>query len=293
MKCPYCHGEGEKVNAPEKSRLETEELASIVITGVVAEGVKKLKFLGGEPLVRKDLPEIIKRTRAASPNLDISIITSGVAPIGLLKSCFSAGLSRCNVSVHGWRPGDFLKRGGSMKLFEMRKAFIEFLLNTGRPTKMNYVYTGEDVEEDLSEFLKWGSDKPIVINVLDDLTRNDFNEETILNVLQKLYGAWTTQKTDCDPNSLDTVRLKWPDGLEVEVKNKHLGEIAPWRACNGCPKRNNCREGILALRLNPDGVLRICMDRPDLGIDLGHVLAISGVGGVKQAWSELLEREVA
>ena len=71
-----------------------------------------------------------------------------------------------------------------------------------------------------------------------------------------------------DPASLPTERLSWGDGLVVEVKDHRLGDVAPWKACTGCPKRARCGEGIHAVRLSHTGVLRPCMDRPDLGVDL-------------------------
>ena len=63
-----------------------------------------------------------------------------------------------------------------------------------------------------------------------------------------------------------------------------LGDLAPWRACAACPVRTRCREGIHAVRLTYDGVLRTCMDRPDIGIAMLRVLRAEGPGRAAELW---------
>lgn len=57
------------------------------------------------------------------------------------------------------------------------------------------------------------------------------------------------------------------------------------RACARCPSRSRCGEGIHALRLTHTGVLRPCMDRPDLGVDLLAALRDGGPPAASSAWS--------
>ena len=52
--------------------------------------------------------------------------------------------------------------------------------------------------------------------------------------------------------------------MSVEIKDKHLGELAPWKACRNCPVKSKCTEGIHAIRMYADGKIGLCMDREDL-----------------------------
>lgn len=267
MRCSFCHMEGDPYDPKQPQELSTEELRMFLSIAVRA-GVRKFKFLGGEPLIRKDIPLLVKHLRDAAPTSDISIITSGVGDENQLHALFDAGLDRANLSIHGWGLSRFLEHGRSSAQYQKRKRVLDILFAYGRPLKLNYVYTGSGVEEDLREFLSWSCGKPIVVNLLDDLKNPLFSSHTIEAVLVAMRGPWSQRLFDSDPNSLVTEHLIWDDGLRVEVKTQRLGEVAPWKCCRSCVVRSGCREGIHALRLTHQGVLQPCMDRLDLGLPL-------------------------
>ncbi|MBM4364347.1 MAG: radical SAM protein, partial [Deltaproteobacteria bacterium] len=101
LSCTYCHMEGDPAGATAQGGLPREELVQLLRVGVES-GVRKLKLLGGDPLARADLPEIVQAVRATSADLDISVITAGVFRPERVDALYAAGLSRCNVSIHGW-----------------------------------------------------------------------------------------------------------------------------------------------------------------------------------------------
>jgi len=283
LSCSYCHQEGDPATAA-LDGLPTAALLPLLQLAV-ENGVQKLKFLGGEPLLRADLPEIIASLRQRSPRLDISLITGGVARPGALNACFDAGLSRANLSIHGWSAAAFRERttkGGAA--WATRNATLDLLRSKGRFLKLNYVYRGPHDEPDLAALLSDLAGAPVVISVLDDLSNPALGPDAVIAALLRLRGAPTTRRAEPDPHSLPTLRLGWGDGLEVEVKDHHLGEVAPWTACGTCPVRGACREGITALRLSHDGQLRPCMDRPDLSVALHSVWSESGPRAAAAAW---------
>lgn len=73
---------------------ETTRLAKIF----VSHGVKKIRLTGGEPLVRKDLPDLITML-AAIPNLDLTMTTNGSLLPRFAQSLKDAGLKRVTVSL--------------------------------------------------------------------------------------------------------------------------------------------------------------------------------------------------
>ena len=293
LRCSYCHEEGGFSGGAGCRRGLDPEVLTRAVRACVAAGMRKVKFLGGEPFLYSGLAEVIGGLRRQHPDLDISAISSGVVPGRAIERCLAAGLSRSNVSVHGWRPGDFALRGGSARMHQRRHDFINRLLQAGRPLKANYVYTGPEVEADLAAMLAWAADKPLVVGLLDDLSNPALGPRQLVRVLTRLRGAPVQRLLDLDPHSLSTTHLRWEDGLHVEIKDQHLGQVAPWRACARCPRRGGCREGVFAARLTPAGRLQLCMDRPDLSIDLLALLRHRDTAAAGRQLRDCLKDEAA
>lgn len=283
LACTYCHQEGDPATE-QAVGMDGPTLATLLHVAV-QQGIRKLKFLGGEPLLRADLPDQIARLRADWPDLDLSLITAGAVDVRRLEACFDAGLSRANMSVHGYSRAAFEARTGrGAAALKRRDAVLERLLAGGRPLKLNFVWRGPGDDADLAALLDRAAGWPVVVGVLDELSDPDLGPAAVRAAVERLRGPARRAVPEPDPHSLPTLRLEWDDGLRVEVKDHHLGEVAPWRSCTRCPARPRCREGIHALRLSHDGWLRPCMDRPDLGVDLGHALRQGGAAGAHLAW---------
>ncbi len=303
MFCPFCHHEGldaqagdpgdtEPAPAGAPDRVSLEDWKRMLEIAL-ASGIKKVKFLGGEALVSPLLPALVAHVKQTARDADVSIITSGAASVHRLKAAFDAGLDRANLSIHGWTPEAFA-RNGTRELFHRRKACLDHLLERGRPLKLNYVYTGPEVEEDLEALIR-DLETPrfaggnVVLSILDDLSQPTMSPDTIRHLLERLRGTPVMVRTDDDPNSLQAERWYYRSGLVVEIKSSRLSEHAPWRVCPTCHLRRKCREGTFALRLDPDGRLRYCMDRPDLGFSLLEASRRGLVHGLEM-WRRQLER---
>ncbi len=291
LACTYCHAEGDPALGGMSGDLKTAELIEIMLAGL-RNGVRKAKLLGGEPLVRKDLPEVIAAIRAADGSVDISLITAGAVGVGALDAAFAAGLNRANLSIHGWTPDAFAARTLRQGGHAFRAKTLDYLLARGRFLKLNYVWRGQQDDDDLALLLSFAAGKPVVVGLLDELSLN-LGPKPLMAAVARLRGPWAEAAPDPDPHSLPTVILRWHDGLAVEIKTSRLGDVAPWAACGSCPKRSRCGEGVHALRLTHDGLLRPCMDRPELGVDLRAALNLGGAGGVDRAWSAILARSCA
>jgi GTP 3',8-cyclase len=292
LACGYCHMEGDPEHPAARGGLPAATWIEL-LCAAIDSGARKIKMVGGEPLVRRDLPEIIAAVRARDPEVDISVVTSGAVPRESVDRCFDAGLSRCNVTVHGFREEDFALRGGTPRLHALRAELIEAVLSRGRPTKINYVYTGPDCDDDLAALLDWGAPRACTIGLLDDLSRPDMGPETLLGALRRLRGEPIARWNEPDPHSLPALRLRLAGGPVVEIKDRRLGEVAPWGSCAVCLRRATCREGIVALRLTHTGELRPCMDRDDLGLALLPRLAAGGRTAVRDAWRSWLAGQEA
>lgn len=259
MRCSFCHNEG----SPEQTSKLMHQYWERYISELVDAGVAKVKFVGGEPLLYKDLPTLISRLRHRYPLLDLSIITSGSVPVQKLHKCFEAGLSRANMSIHGWQLEYFQRNSKIVQHYNNRQETLRYLLDLGLPLKLNYVYTGSEIVEDLQVLLQEMQHYPVVINVLDDLNNPNITPMYLISKLSEMMGQPNISR-DLDPNSMDTLHLNWGGAMSVEIKDQYLGSLAPWKSCQNCPVRSKCTEGIYAVRMYADGKIGLCMDRSDL-----------------------------
>ncbi len=98
MRCGYCMPEREYTWLPRESLLSFEELDRLA--GVfLSVGVRRLRLTGGEPLLRHDLPSLV-RMLARQPGLaDLALTTNGILLAGLADALRAAGLRRVTVSL--------------------------------------------------------------------------------------------------------------------------------------------------------------------------------------------------
>ncbi|MEF8785327.1 MAG: radical SAM protein, partial [Haloarculaceae archaeon] len=137
--CVYCHNEGlgdtRGPMDPQDGEMTTDEVVRIL--EVVHEfGVEKVKFTGGEPMLRQDLTEIIQRV---PDEMEVSMTTNGTFLPGRAAELAAAGLTRVNVSQDAIDPEAFAeltKSGAYDKVIEGVEAALEAGL---APVKLNMV----------------------------------------------------------------------------------------------------------------------------------------------------------
>lgn len=276
--CSFCHMEGDPQVPGAPTELPLGVLAACLRAAALA-GVQKFKFLGGEPLLRRDFPVLLASLRALAPEADLSLITAGAVPTERLDAAYDAGLTRANVSLHGWSPEALARNLPSRRGWELRQRFLEAALEHSSrrrvPLKLNYVWSRGGDREDLRSLLAWAAEKPVVVGLLDELSEGS-SWLGLAALLRELRGPWQQELAVDDAHSLPTRELRWSDGLRVELKDHQVGALAPLRACEQCPARPRCTEGILALRLTHHGMLRPCLSRGDLDLPLAEYVAANG-----------------
>ena len=107
LRCAYCMPEEEYSWLPNAEILSFEEISALV-DRFVALGVKKVRLTGGEPLVRRSLPVLVKML-AAKPIDELAMTTNGVLLAEHAVALKEAGLQRLTVSLDTLRRERFLK----------------------------------------------------------------------------------------------------------------------------------------------------------------------------------------
>jgi cyclic pyranopterin phosphate synthase len=101
LRCDYCHKEGEEIAACSKGTAEEMTVEEIVRIARIAVslGIDRIKLTGGEPLMRKDLCEIVKGIAAIPDLKDLSMTTNGTMLGFQAQELRACGLRRLNISL--------------------------------------------------------------------------------------------------------------------------------------------------------------------------------------------------
>lgn len=98
IRCFYCMPEGPVQYMPRQHLLTYEEITELVKI-FVSLGIDRVRLTGGEPLVRQDLPVLIKSLKAIDGLVDIGLTTNGILLADQAEALKEAGLSRINISL--------------------------------------------------------------------------------------------------------------------------------------------------------------------------------------------------
>jgi len=132
---------------PRERILTFEEILGVV-REAAAIGVRKIRLTGGEPLVRKGLPELIRMIASVEGIRDLAMSTNGVLLAEQAGALRDAGLMRVNVSLDAVEPGRYreITRGGELARV---LAGIDAALEAGlSPVKLNCVVERSSDEPD-------------------------------------------------------------------------------------------------------------------------------------------------
>jgi GTP 3',8-cyclase len=99
LRCTYCMPPEGLDWLPKPELLTADEIVRLVAIGVERLGVTEVRYTGGEPLLRRELVDIVARTAALSPRPEVMLTTNGIGLARLAGPLAEAGLDRVNVSL--------------------------------------------------------------------------------------------------------------------------------------------------------------------------------------------------
>ena len=142
FRCPYCMPRdqfgADHAFLPRAELLSFEEITRVV--GLFAGlGVTKVRLTGGEPLLRRDLPELVRRLAAVPGVDDLAMTTNGSLLAARAQDLRDAGLHRVTVSLDSLDPAVFRVLADSQVPLEQVLAGIDAADAAGLPVKLNAV----------------------------------------------------------------------------------------------------------------------------------------------------------
>ena len=166
LRCAYCMPEEDYVWLPREQILDFEEISTLGDV-FMDLGVDKIRLTGGEPLLRRDLPALV-RLLAAKPRLrDLALTTNGVLLSEQARPLHDAGLHRVTVSLDTLRPERFTaltRRPNHAQVLES----IAALAPAGfSGTKLDTVDMRGVNDDELTDLIEYGRTVPAEVRFIE------------------------------------------------------------------------------------------------------------------------------
>ncbi|MEP1209443.1 MAG: GTP 3',8-cyclase MoaA [Rhizobiaceae bacterium] len=177
FRCVYCMAEN-MTFLPKKDLLSLEELDRLC-TGFIEKGVKKLRLTGGEPLVRKNIMELI---RSLSRHLDsgaldeLTLTTNGSQLSRYSEELVDCGVKRINVSIDTLDHDKFAKITRWGRLGKVMEG-LEAARKAGLAIKINAVALKEVNEFEIEEMLRWAHGEGFDLTLIETMPLGEIDED--------------------------------------------------------------------------------------------------------------------
>jgi GTP 3',8-cyclase len=169
LRCSYCMPAEGLDWLPNDDVLTDDEVVRLITVAVQRLGVREVRFTGGEPLLRRGLPDIIRRTTALRPRPETSITTNALGLTHTARALAEAGLDRVNVSLDTVRAADFHTITRRDRLADV-VAGLEAASAAGLgPVKVNAVLLRGINDEQAPELLRWCLDRGYQLRFIEQM----------------------------------------------------------------------------------------------------------------------------
>ncbi|MBM7583978.1 cyclic pyranopterin phosphate synthase [Bacillus pakistanensis] len=188
FRCRYCMPE--EIFGPDYPFLSSDKILSFDemerLTRIFASlGVKKIRITGGEPLLRKDLPEFIYRLKLISELEDISITTNGSLLKKFATKLFDAGLRRVTVSLDSLDDQRFNQLNGNRSKVSRVLEGIQAASNAGLKVKVNMVVQKGKNDQDIIPMAKYFKENKHTLRFIEYMDVGNSNGWRMAEVMTK------------------------------------------------------------------------------------------------------------
>ncbi|MCL7475709.1 MAG: GTP 3',8-cyclase MoaA [Methanosarcinales archaeon] len=250
LNCYYCHNEGQSRDG---SQMSPEHIVNIIRTASKL-GVKRVKFSGGEPLMRQDFEDILVNIPKFR---NVSATTNGVLLSKRAVSLKSAGLDRVNISLDTLQPETYANICRCNKdIHHMVLDGIQSAVHAGlTPVKLNMVMLKGINETELDDMISFVRlfDGDVILQIIEPMDFGNYGGRVNMDAIEKNLGSRASEVVEREMHRRKKYLL---DGAEVEV----VRPIDNSRFCAHCSR----------LRVTADGKLKPCLLVDDNLVDVSR-----------------------
>jgi cyclic pyranopterin phosphate synthase len=239
LRCSYCMPE-RQVFLPRKDVLSLEELHRLAL-GFIARGITKLRLTGGEPLVRRDMIELVRAlgrklgANDSSGGLDeLTLTTNGTHLADHAEALREAGVRRINVSLDTLDREAFARLARRDSLPQVLEG-LAAAREAGLAVKINTVALKGINEDTLADLIAWAHGQGHELTLIEVMPLGEVEGDRydhylpLSAVRERLESRWTLNASQ--HRSGGPARY-----VEVEETGGRLGFITPLtnNFCDGC-----------------------------------------------------------
>lgn len=251
LRCVYCMPEEGLPWLRREQLLSYEEIAAVV-RAMAGMGLRSVRITGGEPLIRRDLPELVRQLRAIPGIADVALSTNAVLLADQAAALRDAGVDRVNVSLDSLRPEriDAISRrlGFAAAIFRG----LEAAEREGfAPLKINCVVMRGRNDDEVADFAALTRERPWHVRFIEVMPTGEnlgiSADEYVPSVemLERIAALGDLRPVDGPAGNGPAAYYALPEGRGT------IGVITPM-SHNYCERCNR-------MRLTADGQLRPCL----------------------------------
>lgn len=247
LKCLYCRPDGSDNEACCLNYLTPPEFERIV-RAMADVGIHSVRITGGEPLVRKDICEIIERIAGIEGIKDISLTTNAIHLDKMAERLKAAGLNRLNISLDSLKADRFEYITGGGRLKDTLNGIDKALELGLEPVKINTVLIKGVNDDEIDDFIDLAKDKPLEVRFIELMPIGKFGEE---NSDKIIYNSEIIDRRKDLVFCEDTLIGSPARYYKIDGYMGKIGFISPMshKFCNCCNR----------IRLTCDGKIKPCL----------------------------------
>ena len=227
LRCRYCMPR--EIFGPDHAFLERDELLSAnelarLIGVFVKLGVNKLRLTGGEPLLRRDLPELVGMLSALDGIDEIALTTNGILLPRVADQLADAGLNRVTISLDALDDATFQKLADTPLSVKAVLAGVDAAIAAGlNPVKVNAVLQRGINDDQVEALAGWAREVGATLRFIEFMdvgTTNGWQRERVVpaaEVVARIDARWPIEPVDATGDAV-AERYRYRDGAgEVGV----------------------------------------------------------------------------
>jgi cyclic pyranopterin phosphate synthase len=256
----------------------------MVCRNFMAMGTRKIRLTGGEPLVRRNIMQLIRNLGAEvkAGNLDeLTITTNGSQLYKMADELVDAGVKRLNISIDTLDPVKFreITRWGDL---DKVLAGLKAARAAGLDIKLNAVALKGVNEDDLGDMVQWAGDQGFDMTIIEVMPMGDIGNENRVEQylpLSQLRTQLAKRFTMIDSDHQTPGPARY---VNIAETGRRLGFITPLthNFCESCNR----------VRVTCTGQLYMCLGQDD-NADLSAALRGGGEAGLRDAIIEAIGRK--